>query len=231
LSGGDSVVTKLQDTIIRTFTAETFPYPGWTGYMPDAFHPYSQLISGKPVADQHYMQDSSDFHGCELKGAVAQKYTVPTSGCWNLSTDILSYEVAYANGLGEVVNRLYSLVPSPPHRYETKLIGYVKSNGSWGDTLFVSCTWPSSIAKESKPGMVVKVIPSPVKITANVIVETVGAFHVSEFSICDLTGKEVLHLLLSSPVTSFDRKTIAPGLYIWKVTMENTVLTGKVVFE
>jgi hypothetical protein len=112
------------------------------------------------------------------------------------------------------------------------LIGYVKQNETWGMILPVSCSSFLGTKDQPKlPEIAVKIIPSPVKTMAKVIVEMKGTFHAATFLLYDLSGKEVLRLRLSSPTTSFERNRMAPGLYTWKVIVDGAILTGKVVFE
>ncbi len=228
LENGDTVVSNVKDTVDHSFSYLSFPLPGWISHAPDEFFPYEN--SGKSLADSYFMSDSSEYNGRQLRWTEHPGFERLVSGCWVSASDTSSYRISYADGLGEVER--ISISPIAAHRVREKLIGYVKQNETWGMILPVSCSSFLGTNDQPKlPEIAVKIIPSPVKTMAKVIVEMKGTFHAATFLLYDLSGKEVLHLRLSSPTTSFERNRMAPGLYTWKVIVDDAILTGKVVFE
>jgi hypothetical protein len=228
LANGDSLVTPVKDTVDLIYTKESFPYPGWIDRNPEEFYPY--LKAGKTIADRYFMSDTSEYNGRQLRGAESNIYTRNAQKCWVGQTDTSSYRILYAAGLGKVLRNSISSLSS--HRYQEELVWYSQQGETWGTIPNVDCTPSFGIKDHSRSAeIVVKIVPSPVKSNATVIIETSINFHVSDFYLYDLLGKEVFRLKLTRKEMPFSRQNIPPGVYTWKVKTDNSVLTGKVVFE
>jgi hypothetical protein len=228
LASGGSIVTPSKDTVYQIFSKDSFPYDGFLDRCPDEFSPRSGACNN--IADRFFMSDTSEYSGRLIRGADMFAYTRNAERCWMEGIDPGTLRITYADGLGEVEEKTIS--PLAVHIFIEKLVGYKKQNETWGTIPDVNCMPSPGLKDQQKPaGIRVKIVPSPVKTLATVIIENSQGATGADFSLYDLTGKEVLLINLTGKETSFTRQNLPSGLYIWRFILDNVVLTGKVVFE
>ena len=150
--------------------------------------------------------------------------------CWNPGLDPSSSTYRYADGLGLVEHR--SADPGSPHPYSENLVWFQKGPETWGSPVATGCS--SLLGSEEilrKSGLVVKIIPSPVKTEAVISIENLLPFKRCEFLLFDLNGKEILNQALNSNKTTINRRNIPGGFYTWKVFTPIGTASGKVIFD
>ena len=228
LTNGDSIVTTHKDTINLFFTKESFPYNNWIDKNPDEFYPF--LKYGKTISDHYFMTDTSEYYGRALRGSDQSVFTRNTNGCWIINADTSSNKIIYANGLGKVLHE--SLLPGSFYRFQEKLVWYSKQNEIWGTPVTVNCDsilgLPDPI---NYPKILVKIVPSPVKTNAVIIVEHLDMIEKPSFKLYDVSGKEVLQMILTEPETPFDRWQLPSGFYTWRLVADKGVIAGKIILE
>jgi hypothetical protein len=182
------------------------------------------------IADQYFMLDASEFNGRQLRGSMTPFITQNPQNCWIPLPDTSFRTFQYADGLGLVQHG--SANPAKPDRSLEKLVWYQKGTETWGTPVAASCS--ALLGRGEIPGnakIIAKVIPSPVRTDATVIVENLVPFQRSCFYLYDLTGKEILNHVLDSRETVINRRGIPGGFYTWKVVTPAGTVTGKAVFE
>ena len=180
-------------------------------------NPTFDKLPGEPVFDENYYSYSmknttplSKYDPSEL-----ESFSNVDDSCWAIiiADGCLDYD-EYRKGLG---GPYYSCWSNPflEQSLENKLVYYKKGNITWGEPLVI--TGISDIENVNH----IQVYPNPANDILNVTFES-GGYTNNEIRIYSLEGKLLLSQKLLSNQTSVDISELKTGVYIVKVTNNNS---------
>jgi hypothetical protein len=114
----------------------------------------------------------------------------------------------------------------------SKLVYFRKGSETWGNAVGTECSPLLDVDENSIAGSTrVRIIPNPMKLQAQVIIDGYEVTDDLEFVLYNIVGKVAYKIKVNSNSTSIDRNNMPAGLYIYTLKGKAFSTKGKLMVE
>jgi len=216
------VSTDTYDTITERHNFVTLANDSSILRMPDEFIRANIYSSG-------YDRKINNYLSRQTKEIDNDKYRY-INNCWVIPEGASIVNDWYSVGLGvsEYYKQNSSFIEDEALSY------YKKGSETWGTPVATDCN--TLVSVEEAPvisGLQVRIIPNPVNIRAEILINGFPSNQKLDVALYDFTGRMIYHNQIGTDHFTFDRSGIANGLYILRVMGATSELkaTAKIVIE